>query len=98
MRLSAKIAGLALGALIVGVEFRAMVEAASDRERSPKQVTIIEFNNQGQRVGPVTVDKVVKTDAEWKKQLTPEQFQITRESGTERQCSAGYWNNHETGF
>jgi len=98
MRLSAKIAVLALGALIVGVQFRAMVHAASDRERSPKQVTIIEFNDQGQRVGPVTVDKVVKTDAEWKKQLTPEQFKVARESGTERQCSPGYWNNHEAGF
>ncbi len=61
-------------------------------------MTIVEFNDQGQRTGVVTVDRIVKTDEEWKKQLTPEQFKVTRQSGTERQCSPGYWNNHEDGF
>jgi peptide-methionine (R)-S-oxide reductase len=89
---------IALGAAIVGVGVRAVVTASNAGERSPKQVTIVEFNDQGQRTGVVTVDKVVKTDEEWKKQLTPEQFKVTRQSDTERQCSPGYWNNHEDGF
>ncbi len=42
------------------------------------------FNRQGQLVGPVEVEKIVKTDAEWAKQLTPEQHQIARGKGTER--------------
>ena len=43
-------------------------------------------------------DKVVKTDAEWQKQLTPEQFKVTRKAGTEPAFSGKYWNNHERGM
>jgi methionine-R-sulfoxide reductase len=42
------------------------------------------FNRQGRLVGPVEVPKVVKTDAEWRDQLNPEQFRIARGKGTER--------------
>lgn len=41
---------------------------------------------------------VIKTDAEWRKQLTAEQFTVTRKKGTERAYSGVYWDNHQTGI
>ena len=41
--------------------------------------------------------KVTKPDAEWQKQLTPQQFQVTRKAGTEPAFSGEYWDLHEDG-
>lgn len=43
-------------------------------------------------------EKIVKTDAEWKSMLTPQQFEVARRKGTERAFTGEYWDNHEDGL
>jgi peptide-methionine (R)-S-oxide reductase len=57
------------------------------------------FGCNAQKTKPAKQSKyaVVKTDAEWKKILTPIQYDVTRHEGTERPYTGATWNNHETG-
>ncbi len=48
--------------------------------------------------GSTTMDKVIKTDDEWRKQLTEEQFRVTRQKGTERAFTGQYWDSREKGI
>jgi len=63
-----------------------------------RYVSIIEFKDDGHREGLVKLEKVVKTDAEWQKLLTPEEFQVTRRAGTEPSFTGRYWDLHEKGL
>jgi peptide-methionine (R)-S-oxide reductase len=62
------------------------------------RVTIAEFSSDGWDEGLVTVGKVVKPDAEWRKLLTPEQFDVTRRKGTEPPYTNKYAENHRKGI
>jgi peptide-methionine (R)-S-oxide reductase len=76
-----------LAAAAVIIIDRNFLQAADDSSSgaggSIQKVSIVEFTNAGQKKGIVTADKVAKTDAEWRKLLTPEQYNITRRAGTE---------------
>jgi peptide-methionine (R)-S-oxide reductase len=61
-------------------------------------VRIVLFSNSGERLNTVEVKKIEKTDQEWRSELTPEQYAVTRQKGTERAFTGEYWNNHERGL
>jgi peptide-methionine (R)-S-oxide reductase len=65
---------------------------------APGTVTIVEFAANGTKTGKVTVARIVKTDAEWKSQLSPISYEVTRHAGTERAYTGATWNLHERGI
>ena len=61
-------------------------------------VTIENFTPAGKSLGPAQVAKVVKSEAEWRKQLAAESFEVTRHADTEQPFTGVYWNNHADGL
>jgi peptide-methionine (R)-S-oxide reductase len=72
------------------------VEAA--RGEQPKMVRIVEFDDNGVRRGVVVVPKIAKSQGEWRKQLSPLVFAVTRQAGTETAFTGEYWNLHDKGL
>jgi peptide-methionine (R)-S-oxide reductase len=61
-------------------------------------VEIENFSPAGKSLGIVHEPKVVKTDAAWRKLLTPEEYEVTRHAGTEQAFTGATWNNHADGL
>lgn len=61
-------------------------------------VTIVQFSDLGKPIGKVSVPRVTKSNAEWKQQLSPVSYEVTRNAGTERPYTGITWNNHDHGI
>jgi peptide-methionine (R)-S-oxide reductase len=71
-------------------------EAAPAGER--KMVRIVEFSDAGIRQGIAVVPAIIKSEEEWRKQLTRSAFDVTRKADTEMAFSGAYWNLHAKGL
>jgi peptide-methionine (R)-S-oxide reductase len=67
-------------------------------DEGPKTVTVVEFSADGKRTGTVTVPRVIKTDDEWKKQLSATSYRVARHEDTELPFTGNSWNLHERGL
>jgi peptide-methionine (R)-S-oxide reductase len=92
-------AGAAAGAIVGLLRKPVVLEAVSaEAQGTPGEVTIVEFSGHGRKLRKVRVPKIVKTEAEWKQQLSPNAFEITRHADTEIAFTGQYWNLHDRGI
>jgi len=87
-----------LGLTLLGCgKWQASAKPPAQGAKNAPRADSMKFYSIQQR-GLILMEKVVKSEEEWKKQLTPMQYEVTRKRGTELACSGPYWNNHETGI
>jgi len=65
---------------------------------APKLVSIVQYSDGGARQGIKDFEKVVKTESEWRRLLSPIGFEVTRHAATERPFSGATWNLHDKGL
>ena len=93
-------ATIAAYGLLLGVERVCQVALADDDspEDSKGPVKIVQFTDDARRIALVTLSKVKKTSSQWKKQLTPLQYDITRRAATEFAYSGSLFDQHAPGL
>jgi peptide-methionine (R)-S-oxide reductase len=86
--------------MLLGVQRVCLSAFADDTtpEDTPGPVKIVKFADGGTKLGLVTLEKLKKSPAQWKKQLTPLQYDITRRAATEWAYSGALFNQHAAGI
>ena len=64
----------------------------------PEEVTIVQFSDAGRKLQEVHLPMVVKTDDQWRTQLSSNEFDVTRRADTEMAFTGRYWNLHDAGI
>jgi peptide-methionine (R)-S-oxide reductase len=89
---------LATAATPLATAIALLVERAPAAHARAADVLIVQFSDAGVRLGAVRVPKVVKSEDQWRKQLSPLAFEVTRHGKTEFAFSGEYWDLHDKGI
>jgi len=85
-------------AFLAGAAVLSRFAGASTIVGKPGEVTIALFSDAGEAQGTKVLAKVIKSEEEWMKQLSPIAFNVTRQEGTERAFTGPYWDSHDAGL
>jgi methionine-R-sulfoxide reductase len=88
---------LAVTTAAVGLTLAGQPKTPTQPTVSTPEVTVRFLNPDGTLTNPMTVPRVVKSEEEWKAQLTPEQYRVARMEGTERAFCGVFHDNHKEG-
>jgi peptide-methionine (R)-S-oxide reductase len=86
------------GSILWRYERPGSAEAKADPSGPGEMVSIVDFTDAGARQNAVSVPMIVKSEAEWRKQLGYEAFEVTRHADTEIPFTGAYWNLHDKGI
>lgn len=65
---------------------------------SETKIEIEDFDDAGVSKGVILTNKLIKTDAQWRDELSGQAYEVTRTEGTERPFTGAYWDNHAPGL
>jgi peptide-methionine (R)-S-oxide reductase len=84
--------------VFLGVERALHPAIADDSDDGPAAATIVRFADDGSALGRESVLRIRKSVAQWKKQLTPLQFEVTRRGDTEFAFTGAFYTEHAEGI
>ena len=89
-------------AIFTGIYVWSMSKTQTEQSKKPggrpEDVKIVDFSDAGERLGEAVVPKVVKSESEWRQQLSANAFDIARHDDTEMAFTGQYWNEHAKGL
>ncbi|HYK18536.1 MAG TPA: peptide-methionine (R)-S-oxide reductase MsrB [Bryobacteraceae bacterium] len=81
-----------------GSDSEASADSIATQEFATAEVAIVEFDETGRKLAPVPVRKLVRSRADWRRQLTPEQYYVTREQATDTPFTGTFYQLHSAGL